>query len=192
MQLSVISILYHCIWHHIIYLLFSFLCFLLVSSLTCSVFSSVIVSFLYSLIFVVVPSTSQMLSYLCHYFNSNSSNHIHYFILISNQYFYALQQINIDSSSSLENALSSLHNGLIATCPSMLPAFKTLFNEIHIEREKSVQQRAALLSLRGTGVSSGTGTGTGQSIRTAQARDQAATVSRLMSRQKIWNTVYQQ
>lgn len=86
--------------------------------------------------------------------------------------------------------MSTLHNGLIATCPSMLPAFKNLFNEIHIERLKSVQQRAALLSLRGTGVSAGTGIG--QSIRTAQARDQAATVSRLMSRQKIRSTVYQQ
>lgn len=72
----------------------------------------------------------------------------------------------------------------------MLPAFKVLFNEIHIEREKSVEQRAALLSLPGNGVSSGTGTG--QSIRSSQARNQAATVNRLMSRQRIRSTVYQQ
>ena len=86
----------------------------------------------------------------------------------------------IESSSNLENALSSLHNGLIATCPSMLPAFKILFNEVHMERERSVQQRTALLGLRGALSSSGTG----QSIRTTQARDQAVSTSRLMSRQR--------
>jgi hypothetical protein len=64
----------------------------------------------------------------------------------------------------------------------MLPAFKQLFNEIHTDREKSVQQRTALLGLRGVGTSSGTGTG--QSIRSIQAREQAAAVSRLMAGQR--------
>ena len=64
----------------------------------------------------------------------------------------------------------------------MLPAFKTLFNEIHTDREKSVQQRTALLGLRGVGTTSGTGAG--QSIRSIQAREQAAAVSRLMVGQR--------
>jgi hypothetical protein len=64
----------------------------------------------------------------------------------------------------------------------MLPAFKTLFNEIHIDKEKSVNQRTALLGLRGVGTTSGTGTG--QSIRSIQAREQAAAVSRLMAGQR--------
>ena len=64
----------------------------------------------------------------------------------------------------------------------MLPAFRTLFNEIHTDKEKSVQQRTALLGLRSVGTTSGTGTG--QSIRSIQAREQAAAVSRLMAGQR--------
>lgn len=54
-----------------------------------------------------------------------------------------------DSGSDLEKALSGLHDSIIKTSPSLLPLFKKVFNAVHSDRAKSIQQRAAILGLGG-------------------------------------------
>ena len=54
-----------------------------------------------------------------------------------------------DIGSDLEKALSDLHDNLIKTSPSLLPSFRKVFNAVHSDRAKSVQQRAAILGLGG-------------------------------------------
>jgi hypothetical protein len=48
-------------------------------------------------------------------------------------------------SAALENALSTLHESIIGSCPSLLPAFRRVTNEIHNDRTRMLQQRAELL-----------------------------------------------
>ena len=54
-----------------------------------------------------------------------------------------------DNGSDLEKTLSDLHDNLIKTSPSLLPSFKKVFNAVHADRAKSIQQRAAILGLGG-------------------------------------------
>ena len=48
-------------------------------------------------------------------------------------------------SAALVNALSTLHEGIIGSCPSLLPAFRRVTNEVHNDRTRMLQQRAELL-----------------------------------------------
>ena len=57
-----------------------------------------------------------------------------------------LEEITI-GSAALERSLSVLHEGLIASCPSLLPAYRELYKDIQSDRSHSIQQRAAILSL---------------------------------------------
>ena len=73
-------------------------------------------------------------------------------------------------SAALEHALSVLHEGLIATSPPLLPAFRQLFDEIQRDRAHSIQQRAALLGLTPP---------TQSAVRHQQQLQQSVTSSRL-------------
>eukprot|EP01034_Spumella_vulgaris_P021689 gene21689-27731_t len=51
------------------------------------------------------------------------------------------------SSADLEASLSSLHEGIIATQPSLLPTFRRLSQQIHVDRTRALEQRAKLLEM---------------------------------------------
>ena len=59
---------------------------------------------------------------------------------------------NEDNGNEVEQALSNLHSSLIISSPSLLPSFKNVFDAVHKDRAKSVQQKAAILGLGGVGL----------------------------------------
>lgn len=54
-------------------------------------------------------------------------------------------------SAALEEAIGLLHEGLIANCPILLPAFRKLCEQIHSERTRALEKNAQLLNLLGNG-----------------------------------------
>ncbi len=48
-------------------------------------------------------------------------------------------------SVDLESSLSSLHEGLVQWCPKLLPVYRKLVNDVHIERTSLLQERSSLL-----------------------------------------------
>jgi hypothetical protein len=63
-------------------------------------------------------------------------------------YLRAEEQMPSDSLA-LEEAMGVLHEGLIAQCPALLPAFRRLGEQIHHERAKALERTSSLLALVG-------------------------------------------
>eukprot|EP01036_Dinobryon_divergens_P026053 gene26052-34656_t len=61
------------------------------------------------------------------------------------------EEQNPSDSIAMEEAMGALHEGLIAQCPALLPAFRRLGEQIHHERAKALERTSSLLSLLGHG-----------------------------------------
>lgn len=61
------------------------------------------------------------------------------------------EEQNPSDSIAMEEAMGALHEGLIAQCPALLPAFRRLGEQIHHERAKALERTSNLLSLLGHG-----------------------------------------
>ena len=81
-----------------------------------------------------------------------------------------LEEITV-GSAALERSLSVLHEGLIASCPSLLPAYRELFKDIQSDRSHSIQQRAAILSLSRPSSHPPSSTATTQQLHRQNATD---------------------
>lgn len=87
-----------------------------------------------------------------------------------------LEEVTV-GSAALERSLSVLHEGLISSCPSLLPAFRELFKDIQSDRAHSIQQRVALLSLSSS--SSSSASSSASAAANKQLQRQNTTDSRL-------------